>query len=538
MPTTTCDPHSKHAIEARKAPRASNGADLRRARIASFVPGLFSFTKLHSLFVIGLILAVWVAGAGLSHADPPPARSAVTHHVGTFNGKIVHYTAWVQDNHVLDEQENPGATVITIAYTRDEVKNPKQRPIIFAFNGGPGAASAILNYQAIGPVRLVGQVAGKRSTGHFENNPYSLLDAADLVFIDPVGTGFSRVFSDSNEEYWYSGKTDAVSVISAIKHWLKDHDREGSPLYLLGESYGTWRVGFMLQNSSDLSFQGVILVGLYVPVEGSVMPYVTALPTMAAGAWYHHKIDRNGRTVGQVFNETIQFARTDYVSALMQSVKLDPASRKRIAEHMSKLIGLPASFIEEHHLRIDENTYMFNLMGDPHVRTGKLDVRVTGPLGPNERGGLDDPALAVVASESATAPAPTPFSVGPVENPRVGSYIKNKLDFPAEQSYYTINFLVNGKWRREKCGFNPVRAIGAYASKHPSMRIMWAQGMYDLSTPAYQALYALNQNWIVSKRLTTKLILPGPHSVYEGDENLRAFTAALRKFVTAPSKDH
>src|SRR5690625_3495724 len=333
-----------------------------------------------------VILAVAFCAVGIkaSYAGLPAARSAVTQHVGTFNGTTIHYTAWVEDNFVSAPSGRSGASVITVAYTRDGVKNVGARPVIFAFNGGPGAASAILNFTAIGPVRLVGRKDGERDSGQFESSPDSVLDMADLVFIDPVSTGFSRAFPGVASKYWYSGKTDALSVAHAIKHWLKVHHRGDSPLYLLGESYGTWRVGFLLQDSEGLSFDGIILIGLFVPTTGGVIPYVTSLPTMAAGAWYHKQIDRNGRSVEEVFHDAARFAVTDYVTALMQGASLPSKARKETAEKMARLIGLPVGLILKHHLRISKNTYMFNLLKNPHKRTGQLDVRVVGELGPNE----------------------------------------------------------------------------------------------------------------------------------------------------------
>ncbi|MGH8255712.1 MAG: S10 family peptidase [Steroidobacteraceae bacterium] len=463
--------------------------------------------------------------------DVPAPRSAVTRHVGKFDGVRVRYTAWVEDNFVADSHGRPGASIVTVAYTRDGVADPARRPVIFAFNGGPGAASSMLNFRAIGPVRLVGDSRGTHAGAHFENNPYSLLDRADLVFIDPVGTGFSRAFPGENPKQWYSVATDASSVAQAIGHWLTVHHRESSPRYLLGESYGTDRAGMILERSPQLHFNGVVLVALAVPAVGRLVPYVTSLPTMAAGAWYHHKIDRDGRTVEQVFDQAAQFARTDYLSALFQGSRLPPAKRARIAQRMSRLIGLPASLIEEKDLRIDKNTYMFNLLKDQHLRTGMLDVRVTGPLVANEQGALDDPALGALPKRLTGSAHLTVASLGILKGPRIGAYLRQVLRFPGKHQYYSVNFIANSEWS-PRHDFDPIPAVRSAMKSQPTLRLMWVQGLYDLTCPAYLARYTIDQDGIPSNRLTV-LLLPGPHSAYTAKGALPVFAAALREFVVS-----
>jgi len=476
-----------------------------------------------ALTVLGMLSGASWAG------DAPAPRSAATHHVGEFNGARVTYTAWVEDNFVNDSHGKPGASIITVAYTRDSVADPGRRPVIFAFNGGPGAAGAMLNFSALGPVRLVGQAHGGPVSGHFESNADSLLDAADLVFVDPVGTGFSRPFAGEDPRQWYSDAPDASSVMQAIRHWLGVHHREGSPRYLIGESYGTDRAGRILEQKKSLRFDGVILVALAAPAEGHLIPFVTALPTMAAGAWYHHRIDRGGRTVEQVFQSTEQFARTDYLTALVQGSSLPSEGRRRIAQRLSQLIGLPAGLIEANDLRIDKNTYMFNLLKDQHLRTGLLDVRVTAPLVANAEGAIDDPALNVLPKKLIGKPHLTPADMGILKSPKIGQYLEHELRFPTGEEYYSIDFIANSQWKYQR-DFDPVAAVSAAMKSQPDLRLMWVQGLYDLTCPAYLARYTIDQDGIPPNRLTA-LLLPGPHSSYTAEGVLPIFAASLRKFV-------
>jgi carboxypeptidase C (cathepsin A) len=484
--------------------------------------------------VCAAALACVIAAVGGTAAPAAPApKSAVTHHVGQFSGVRVKYTAWVEDNFVNDSHGKPGASIITVAYTRDGVADPARRPVIFSFNGGPGAAGSMLNFSAVGPVRLMGTVLGDPGSGHFADNPDSLLDAADLVFIDPVGTGFSRAFPGENPKQWYSDKSDAASVISAIEHWLKAHHRESSPRYLIGESYGTDRAGRLIEHNEALRFDGVVLIALAVPSEGRLIPYVTAIPTMAAGAWYHQKIDRRGRSVAQVFDQAEQFARTDYLEALILGSSLPAAARTRIAQRLSQLIGLPASLIAADDLRIDKNAYMFNLLAGQHLRTGLLDVRVTAPLVANAQGAIDDPALAVLPKKLIGTKHLTAASMGILKNPKIDAYLKGELRFPTREQYYSIDFIANSQWTYDR-NFDPVAAIGTVMKTEPSLRLMWVQGLYDLTCPAYLARYTIDQDGIPANRLTA-LLLPGPHSAYTAQGTLPVFTTALRRFV-APAE--
>jgi len=461
---------------------------------------------------------------------PPPVsapRVAVTRHVGHFNGQIVPYTAVVAETFLKDDKGAPAASVVTIAYTRDGVADPARRPVMFLFNGGPGASSSPLHMSALGPVLRTGD--------HLAENTHSPLDAVDLVFIDPVGTGFSRPFPGVDAKRWYSRTGDALAVKSVIAAWLKANHRESSPRYLAGESYGTTRAGLILKAGDDLTFDGVLLIGLVGDAPGHEMPYVVTLPTMAAAAWYHQRIDRAGRGAEQVYREAVAFARTDYVSALIQGASLPPAERRRVAERMSALIGLPADLIEKNDLRIAKNTFMFNLLKDHDLRTGLLDTRVTGPLAPGQDGGIDDPALGVAPPRAPGAAPPTPASIGAVPSPQVEAYLVQDLKFPSAETYYGVNFSVNAVWNHEDRG-DATLAIGHAMAAHPKMRLFWAAGYYDLTTPAYAARYTLDQDGIPADRLTAAYFA-GPHGVYAGDDNLAAFTAAVRQFVTPRNLD-
>jgi carboxypeptidase C (cathepsin A) len=481
------------------------------------------------LLPLALIAA---AAPALAQTATPAPRVAVTHHVGHFNGQTISYTATVEETFLKDAQGTPTASMITIAYTREGVKDPARRPVLFVFNGGPGASSSPTHTQALGPMIRGDQTLGDQSSGGFHENLTSPLDAVDLVFIDPVGTGFSRPLPGVDAKPYYSVTGDALEVKGIIADWLKANHREASPRYMLGESYGTNRAAAIVKNSKDLRFDGVLLVALAAPAPGHEMPYVAALPTMAAGAWYHRKIDRKGRTVEQVFNEALEFARTEYVTALIKGGSLPAAEKHRIAVRMSSLIGLPVELIEKDDLRISKNEFMFNLLKDQGLRTGLLDLTVTAPLEPGQDGAIDDPALGVVPKRAAGAPAgppPTPDKIGPVPSPAVGAYITQELKFPSTDTYIGVNFSVNFQWNYESRS-NDFEALAAAMRADPKLRLFWAAGYYDLTTPAYAARYTLDQAGVPAGQLDANYF-PGPHGVYAGAANLKRFDEAVRAFV-------
>lgn len=489
------------------------------------------FCGLAALGLAVLALAAPAAGAQVTPAQVP--RVAVTHHRGSFNGEALRYTATVAETVLDDPAGRPAAAATTIAYVRDGVKDRAKRPVMFVFNGGPGASSSPLHMSALGPYKRTSAAPGDRSAGGWTENPTSPLDAVDLVFIDPVGTGFSRPFPGADAKAFYSTSGDALAVKRVIQGWLKANGREASPRYLAGESYGTTRAANIVKIAQDLPFDGVLLIALAGEVTGREMPYVVALPTMAAGAWYHRKIDRAGRTVDQVFAEALQFARTEYLTALVEGGSLSSVDRRRIAERMAGLIGLPAALIEAKDLRLSKNDWMFNILQDQTLRTGLLDVTVTAPLEPGQDGAIDDPALGVVPKRAAGAPAgppPSPAALGAIPSPVVGRYINEVLKYPATEPYYGVNFAVNAAWTHER-GANPYDALGQALRQTPTMRLFWAAGYYDLTTPAYAGRYVLDQAGVPAGQLTA-VYFAGPHGVYDHPENLARFNAAVRSFVT------
>ena len=508
-----------------------------------------------SIRAVALAAVVSCACTGVAQAGQTTAAAertplvAVTHHEGRFNGQKVRYTAIVAETFLKDAYGKPAASVVTTSYVRSDVQDPASRPVLFLFNGGPGASTTPLHFGAFGPKRRTGEGAAQRMV----DNPDSPLDVVDLVFIDPVGTGYSRPFPGVEGKRYWSRTSDAVSVEHVISEWLRTHRRESSPRYLLGQSYGTVRAAMILGHGEDLDFDGVLLFALAAPVPGNEMPYVTLLPSYAATAWYHSRIPRDGRSVEQVYAQAVEFARAEYVTALIRGSSLPADERRTVAEKMAGLIGLSADLIEQHDLRIDRRTFMFNLLKDQGLRTGQLDARATARLdAPPRRPPYDDPGLNYnpeAAGEAGPAPRQSPKRkasgrTAASESARTRSaegapselerYYRETLQFRSPETYIPLNLDVNSAWDHE--GGGDVMAQFAKAMReNPRLRLMWVAGLYDLTTPAYAGRYAFDQAGVPADRLVAALF-PGGHSVYTERANRKALADAVRRFVTQPGE--
>ena len=456
---------------------------------------------------------------------------ATTTHTGVFGGQPVSYSAIVEEHILAGPDSVPNASLVTIAYVRDGVPNKARRPVMFVFNGGPGASSSPLHMNGLGPRRTSG--------GGTAENPHSILDATDLVFIDPVGTGFSRPYTtDVGKQFYWSRTGDATSVKRVIDLWLAKHGREQSPRYIAGESYGAMRIGLIYKTHPDVKFDGILLVAITGDGAnaGREMPYVTALPTMATSAWHWEKIDRNGRTVEQMYEEAVRFARTEYLVALVQGWSLPEREKKRVAAKMAALVGLPASFIEEKNLRLSKDDWMLNILKDRNLRTGMLDTRVTAARDTTRTGGLNDPALGggnMRIGTAMLAPAIVPGSEPAPDSTHRPSvlerYLKENLRFRTLESYRSLNLDINGVWNHEDRGETNsfiARAIRA----DQDVRLFWTGGYFDLTTPTYGTQYSFDQVGMPSDR-TTAAILPGAHGVFADEANRALLASRLRTWI-------
>jgi len=479
-----------------------------------------------------LILAVTTVLAEQPAASAGPDRAVVTHHSGIFNGKRIDYDAIVEPTVVEDAQAKPAARLITIAYVATGADAATTRPVLFIFNGGPIAASFVLHMGALGPKRVAipDDLTADPAKFATVDNPYTVLDVADLVFYDPAGTGYSRVLPGVDPASYFSVTADGQELAQFVLEWCRAHGRLESPKYLFGESYGTMRAAAtanQLQKlSSPLPLAGVVLMGQALNIvefaqrPANVTSYVVSLPTLAAIAWYHGKVRTEAKSFDAFIAEVERFARTEYLTALFQGSALDQPTAQRIAARLERYTGIPARWYLEHSLRISKERYRRELFKDRNEILGMTDARYIGPV--VEKGGYDPAEVAYRAYEIAFLP-----------------YMHSELGV-AEVGEYLTRSPIRGfdGWQWDGNGTSPfadwpyMSLLTEVFTANPTFRVMIGNGWQDTQTTVGAARLALAQSGWPRERASLHFY-QGGHMAYTIEASLRALTDDVRRFVVA-----
>ncbi|MBS1705380.1 MAG: peptidase S10 [Armatimonadetes bacterium] len=411
---------------------------------------------------------------------------SVTHHkLGQLS-----YTATVGMLPLKNEFGETEAGVFYMAYTKDGVKIPKDRPLMFSFNGGPGSASVWLHLGAVGPKRVKLLPDGSMPEPPYEliDNPEGWLEDTDLVFIDPVGTGLSRpAKKDGGKKYW-SLEGDVESIAEFIRLYITRHERWSSPLYLVGESYGTTRAAGLSGKliSQGIALKGIVLVSSILNFQtarfnkGNDLPFQLFLPTFAATAWYHKQLPGD-RSLQDVVQEATEFAGGDYMVALSKGDQLPEKERARIIKRLANLTGLSADYLESTDLRINIHRFCKELLRKEKRTVGRLDSRFKG----------------IDASAAAEHPEhdPSSSSILPVFTAGINDYLRRTLKWETDVPYYVFN--PGELWKNWTYGDNGAgypdtsEALRQALSKNPHMKVFVASGYYDLATPFYATEFTL-----------------------------------------------
>jgi carboxypeptidase C (cathepsin A) len=475
------------------------------------------------------------AAAGQTAAPPPPTAQvasyppAVTHHVGTFNTRQLHYTATVETIDVPGPSGKPAARLVSFAYTADDVATAASRPVMFVFNGGPITASLWLHIGVMGPKRVAvpDDLNANPETYRLVDNVYSPLDVADLVFIDPASTGYSGVLPGTAPESYFSVVADAQQVTAFINAWLTQHGRLASRTYLLGESYGTIRAAEvaaqLAESPHPILLQGVVLMGQAINIieyrqrPQNIVSFAVSLPTLAALAWYHQKVDRKGESLEQFVNDAWRFAETDYLTALFRGSDLDAPERDRIAKRLEEFSGIPASYYREHELRISKEQYRGELLKDRGLLLGRNDGRYVAPI--TKKGLADDPSGVIM---------------GPFQR-LFGDYIRNDLKVDRTEPYIpmaTGDNLDGWKWG----GSGPF-ADWPYSDRllkvmraNPHFHVLIGNGYHDTQTTVGAAEYAVRQAGWPEGRATLSYY-EGGHMAYTVERSAKKFTDDIRTLI-------
>jgi len=421
--------------------------------------------------------------------EEPPV---VTHHEVHVGGRVLRYTATTGYMPLRnDETGEIEANIFFIAYTLDGA--PANRPLMFSFNGGPGSASIWLHLGAIGPRRVKMLPDGGMPAPPFElvDNEYTWLDHTDLVFIDPVGTGYSRAVKKEQGKKYFSVPGDIASIAEFIRLYLSHYQRWNSPLFLVGESYGTTRAaglsGYLIDHG--IALNGVVLVSSVLNFQtleftrGNDLPYVLFLPTYTATAWYHKKLpaDLQSRDLSAVLADAQQFAAGPYASGLGKGDSLTPQERQALIDQVSRFTGIDRSVVDFNDMRLDEPTFTRELLKSQKLTAGRLDSRFTGDdLSRTGRAGqFWDPSMAVIRP---------PFTE------TFNNYVRTDLGFKTDLEYYVLGGGIGEwDWGPSRDGFpDTSEALRLAFVKNPYMKLFVASGYYDLATPYFATQYTLD----------------------------------------------
>jgi carboxypeptidase C (cathepsin A) len=485
-----------------------------------------------------------LAAPAVGQDPPPPAAKdsdkaipepivSVTRHTGTFGGQRVTYSATASETYLKAADGTPKASLFSIAYVK-EPRDPN-RPVAFLFNGGPGSGSLWLHMGAFGPKR-VAIPSDARDDGAppfpLLDNPDSLLDATDIVFIDPVGTGFSRPLGKTEgKEYW--GVTqDAKSVAEFIRLWLGENGRWNSPKFLGGESYGTTRSAAVVNQLegafNDVSLNGVILIstildfGAQANVPGNEMPYVLFLPSMAAAAFHHGKAPADSGSLEGFVQEAREFAAGDYASALFKGQKLQGEERAAIRRRLARFTGLSERFLDAADLRVTDQRFYKELLRDRGLTIGRLDARYTGRDYDNAGESPDnDPSF---------------YGIDAGYTAALNAWVRDGLKFRTDRQYSTIAGLGNWDWDLADQGGeakyykNVAPYLGRAMRENSGLRLFVGQGYFDFATPFFGAEYSLSRTGIPQDRIVYAYYGSG-HMMYVRDEDRTKLSRDIREFI-------
>lgn len=430
-----------------------------------------------------------IAGPGPAIGGDIDETPVVTHHSINVQGKALNYTATVGQMPLKNASGETEAHIFYMAYTLDGVSDLSKRPLTFSFNGGPGSASLWVHMGGFGPrsPKLLPTGGMPPPPYQMKDNQDTWLDMTDLVFIDPVGTGYSRAKTIEVARRMNGVQGDIQSVGEFIRMYIARNNRELSPMFIAGESYGTFRTaglaGYLVNRG--IAFNGVVLIGTTLNLEtiwsrSDDLVYELELPTYAADAWYHKKIaaDLQKKDLKSYLKEVEGFALGEYAAALSKGDELPPAERKATIDKLVRYTGLDSRYLDETNLRWDVSHFARQLLRDKRLTIGRYDGRLTGPssLNVGETSEFDP------SSTEITPPFTAVFT----------KYIRDELGYKTDMYYYPSGGIQPWDYGVQN-GFGDTTSLLREAmTKNPYMKVMIAAGYYDLATPYFAVEYTFN----------------------------------------------
>ncbi|GAA5484081.1 S10 family peptidase [Haloferula sargassicola] len=451
----------------------------------------------------------------------------------TIQGTKIDYKVTTAKLLLKKDDGTPRASIFHTSYLRTGAGDSSKRPVLFAFNGGPGSSSVWLHLGILGPYRI--EMPGDGTTAPTPPatlipNEYSLLDLADLVFIDPVSTGYSRAEKDVNQNEFHGVRQDIESVGDFIRRWVTEHDRWASPKFLLGESYGGIRAAGLsehLQSRYGMSINGTILLSSLLDFrtlmmgEDDPLTYQVYLPAYAATAHFHGKLQGDRE---ELIQKATDFAFGDYAVAFAKGNTLSQDELKQLAETMAGLTGIDAGLLESLRLRLDPTRFRAELLRDEGKVLGRFDARVAWPAdGPPMPYPQYDPSYSLAYGAYSTA---------------MLAYLGDKLGWKEDSPYEILTGKVN-PWDMGN-GNSYVNMSGELAAAmrdNPHLRVLIMEARCDLATPAAGINYSLRQMAFAPESVTRRIQrvrFDAGHMFYVNPPDLKKAREDLAKFLSQP----
>ncbi len=467
-------------------------------------------------------------------------KSASRQYTGKFGRRKVSYTATAATQ-VIEQGEDKKAVFFHVSYTEDDA-DPASRPIVFAFNGGPGSSTVWLHLGLFGPRRVELDDEGFRVTtpGRLIDNEHSILDVADVVLVDAVGTGFSTATPKDKEKDFHHFSKDIGAFSDFIVSYLNRHGRWASPKYLAGESYGTTRGAAIARDlfaDKGAELNGLILISCVLNFQtigqeketrvfrpGNDLPYMVHLPTYAATAWYHGRLSRKhqSRKLREFLDEVEEFAIGPYWSALARGDDLDDKERGKVAAKLAEYTGLSLEYVERYDLRVHIHRFCKELIRDQRKTVGRLDTRFTG--------------IDRIADGDSLENDPSGDQMSGPFTATLNHYLREELGFENDAFYETLSMEVNEAWDYEEFKGHYVDTsenLRDVMSRSQRLQVFVANGYFDLATPHFATEYTFNHLGLdESLRKNIRMEYYGAgHMMYVQKESLARLADHLRGFV-------
>ena len=422
---------------------------------------------------------------------PPEEKTSTSSHTTRIGGQEIKYTATAGTMVLKKEDGTATASMFYIAYMREGVSDLARRPITYCFNGGPGSSSVWLHLGTLGPKRVLMDPSGYAPPPPYKliDNEFSILDVTDLVFIDPVTTGYSRPAPGQDARQFHGVEGDVSSVAEFIRLYTSRHGRWTSPKFLAGESYGTTRAANLSGHLQGLgmNLNGIMLLSSVLNFAtisfdpGNDLPYVLFLPTYTATAWFHKKLPKELMgDLKEAINESKNFASGEYNAALLKGDTLPPQTRKQIAQKLARYTGIPAAVIERNNLRLSATRFRKELLRDQNRIIGRYDTRIAGI---DEDAGSSspdyDPSYSVVQGAFTAT---------------WNQYVRSELKFESDLPYEILTSKVR-PWSYDQFQnryVNVAETLKDAMTQNKDLKVFVANGYFDLATPFFATEYTFS----------------------------------------------